>query len=210
LICLYGGTFDPIHNGHLHAARTVCDALQLNQLRLVLSARPSHRKDTGASVEQRWEMLQLACGSEPQLVADDREIHRRGPSYTVETLEALRLAHPEQPIGWVIGWDAYRLLTSWYRWERVAELTNLVVVHRPGHLSELDQDMQEFTRQRQVPALSGEKSGSVVILEQQMLPISAAEVRGLLLSGKTADHLLPGAVATYIRQHNLYGVVSDP
>lgn len=210
MICFYGGTFDPIHNGHLHAARTVCDALGLTSLRLVLSARPSHRQDTGANIEQRWEMLELACGEDSRLIADDREIRRHGPSYTVETLEAVRAAHTETPIGWVIGWDAYRLLTSWYRWQQVAELTNLIVVHRPGHQIALDDDMLEFTRQHRVAALQGEKSGSVLILEQQMLAISAAVVRELLVSGKTADHLLPGTVATYIRQHNLYGVVSDP
>jgi nicotinate-nucleotide adenylyltransferase len=210
LICLYGGTFDPIHNGHLHAARTVCDNLQLTQLRLVLSARPSHREDTGANVEQRWEMLNLACDQDPRLVPDDREIHRHGPSYTVETLEALRVEYPDQPIGWVIGWDAYRLLTSWYRWQRVAELANLVIVQRPGHVSVLDEDMRDFTNRRRVTALRGEKFGSVLILEQEMLAISAAQVRALLLSGKTADHLLPGAVGTYISRHNLYGVISDP
>lgn len=210
MICLYGGTFDPVHNGHLHAAATVCDALGLNQLQLVLSARPSHREHTGASIEQRWDMLQLACGEDPRFVPDDREIRRNGPSYTVETLEALRAVHPVEPIAWLIGWDAYRLLTSWYRWQRVTELTNLIVVHRPGHLSALDDDMLEFTRQHRVAALRGEKSGSVLILEQEMLAISAAQVRELFVSGKMADHLLPGTVATYIRQHNLYGVVSDP
>jgi nicotinate-nucleotide adenylyltransferase len=102
------------------------------------------------------------------------------------------------------------LLTSWYRWPRVAELTNLVIVQRPGHVSVLDENMRDFTNRRRVTALRGEKFGSVLILEQEMLAISAAQVRALLLSGKTADHLLPGAVGTYISRHNLYGVISDP
>jgi len=210
LICLYGGTFDPVHRGHLHAALTVCEALDLERVHLVLSARPSHREHQGADVDQRWEMLQLACQDDERLFADDRETHRSGPSYTVHTLEAARSENPGESLCWVIGWDAYRLLPSWYEWQRVISLANLIVLQRPGFASELDDTMQAFTRERQVTGLSGQASGGVLLLEQEMLPISAAAIRELLKSGKRADHLLPDAVATYIRQHQLYGVISDP
>ncbi len=210
MIALYGGTFDPVHRGHLHAATTVCDLLGLRQLRLILSARPSHRSDTGATIEQRFAMLQLACADDTRLVADDREIHRDGPSYTVDTLEAFREAQPQESLCWVIGWDAYRLLTSWHRWERVAELANLVVVQRPGHEESLTPELEAFTRTRRIDALEEAAVGGVLIIRAEMLPISAAEIRHLLMSGKTAAHLLPGAVATYISEHNLYGVISDP
>ena len=82
MICLFGGTFDPIHLGHMHAALTVCEALSLDQVHMVLSAQPAHRDPTGATSQQRWQMLELACESQPQLVADDREMRRSGPSYT--------------------------------------------------------------------------------------------------------------------------------
>jgi nicotinate-nucleotide adenylyltransferase len=210
LICLYGGTFDPVHRGHLHAALTVCEAVDLRRVHLVLSARPSHREHQGAEVDQRWAMLQLACEDDERLFADDREIHRSGPSYTVHTLEAARSENPGESICWVIGWDAYRLLPSWYEWQRVSALANLIVLQRPGFASGLDETMQTFTRERQVTSLSGHASGAVLLLEQEMLTISAAGIRDLLRSGKSADHLLPNAVATYIRQHQLYGVISDP
>ena len=144
MIALYGGTFDPVHNGHLHAAKMVCDLLDLAELRLVLSARPSHRSDTGASISERFAMLRLACADDDRLIADDQEIHRDGPSYTVDTLEAFRASYPAEPLCWVIGWDAYRLLTSWHRWRRVAELANLVVVQRPGHEAALTEEMEQF------------------------------------------------------------------
>ncbi len=209
MICLYGGTFDPVHRGHLRAAEAVCDALGLDNLKLVLSARPSHRGDAGASMEARWEMLKLACSVDGRLEADDRELRRERPSFTVETLEALRAELPAVPIGWVIGSDAYRLLPSWYRWEAVAELANLIVLNRPGHPLELDDIMRAFTAERRVDDLTGHHSGAVLLLEAPLLEISAAEVRGLLGRGASADHLLPDVVATYIREYSLYGVVSD-
>ena len=110
MICLFGGTFDPVHNGHLHAAETVVAALGVDEIRLVLSARPSHKDRTGASLEHRWAMLQLACADRPQLVPDDREIRRQRPSYTVETLEAVRAEAPDEDLAWVIGSDAFALL----------------------------------------------------------------------------------------------------
>jgi nicotinate-nucleotide adenylyltransferase len=210
LICLYGGTFDPVHNGHLHAALAVCDALDQPAISLVLSARPSHRGRQGATVAQRWDMLRLACEQDDRLQPDDRELHRSGPSYTVKTLEAARAEHPDTAINWVIGSDAYRLLASWYQWQRVIELANLIVLNRPGHPLALDETMSAFTRERQVTQLGDELAGSVWLLNRPMLEISAASIRALLVQGKSADHLLPGPVATYIRQHSLYGVISDP
>jgi len=210
LICLYGGTFDPVHNGHLHAAAAVCDALGLAEILLVLSARPSHRGAQGATMAQRWAMLQLACQQDPRLCADDRELKRSGPSYTVHTLQDVRAAFPDAVICWVIGSDAYRLLPSWHQWQRIVELANLIVLNRPGHPLALDAAMTSFTRKHQVQQLGDEPAGSVWMLEREMREISAASIRQLLASGASADHLLPGPVATYIRQHSLYGVVSDP
>ena len=128
MICLFGGTFDPIHRGHLLAAERVCDALELAEILLVLSARPSHKESTGASLEDRWRMLELACRDHPRLKPDDREMRRRRPSYTVETLQELAEEFPGTSLTWVLGSDAYALLPSWYEWRRVLELANLVVL----------------------------------------------------------------------------------
>lgn len=210
MICLFGGTFDPIHNGHLHAASAVCDELNLPAINLVLSARPSHRGGLIADITQRWEMLQLACADYPRMVPDDREVRRQAPSYTVDTLAQVRAEHPDALISWVIGSDAYALLQSWYQWQRVVEFANLVVLKRPGYPLELDTAMQEFTEQRTVRSLGEHDAGEVLILEHGMLPVSAREIRRIVASGGAPDHLLPAAVANYIRRYDLYGVIGDP
>ncbi len=205
MICLFGGTFDPVHLGHLHAAQTVCDQLGLEEIRLVLSANPSHKGGTGASVADRWQMLCLACADDPRLVADESEMRRRKPSYTVDTLLKLRSANPGKVLAWVIGSDAYALLPSWYRWREVLELANLVVLKRPGYSLRLDATMASLTDSHRVENLSGCLNGGVLVVESAMREVAAEDIRSLLATGQVADHLLPIAVGTYIREHNLYG-----
>ena len=205
MICLFGGTFDPIHLGHLHAAVAVCEELGVEEIRLVLSARPGHKQNTGASASDRWQMLCLACSDDSRLVADQSEVLRAKPSYTVDTLLELRTANPTNALSWVIGSDAYALLPSWYRWREVLELSNLVVLRRPGYSLELDSTMVELTRSRQVERLSGAASGEVLVLESPMEAVAAEDIRASIAAGRSADHLLPIAVATYIKDHNLYG-----
>jgi nicotinate-nucleotide adenylyltransferase len=218
LICLFGGTFDPVHIGHLHAARVVCDALGLTRIRLVLSARPGHRDEPGASVAQRWRMLQLACAGDARLIADDIEIRRaqrlRRSSYTVDTLEALREQHPDAVLTWVLGSDAFAGLAGWHRWRELFELANLVVLARPGADLSLPRELEALTRSRRIDAPPRAVAGGVLVLSAPMLDVSATRIRRALrgeealTQGCVAD-LLPPAVYTYITDHQLYGVVSD-
>lgn len=205
MICLFGGTFDPVHLGHLHAARAVASALQVDRIRLVLSARPSHKDSTGGSLTERWEMLQLACAGHLELVPDDREIKRQRPSYTVETLEALRAEYPRESLVWVIGSDAYALLPSWYRWREVLELANLLVLNRPGGFPQMDAQMSAYTREHQVQSLEDCHEGGIYILDDVMQEVSAAEIRAGIAEGRDMTHLLPESVAHYIRANRLYG-----
>lgn len=220
MICLLGGTFDPVHVGHLHAARSVCDALRLTAIRLLLSARPGHRGAPGASVSQRWDMLKLACADDDRLVPDDLEVRRARrvgrPSYTVETLLEIRAAAPEAVVAWVVGSDAYREITTWFRWREVLTLANLVVLQRPGAPMALPEELEALTRERQVDCDFRAPAGAVRVLDLPMLDVSATAVRGALAeSGRNpamarhAADLLPPAVYTYINQYHLYGVVSD-
>jgi len=220
LICLFGGTFDPVHLGHVHAARSVCDRLGLSRIRMLLSARPGHRGATGATAAQRWDMLRLACAGDGRLVPDDTELRRAErlgrPSYTVETLEELRAGAADAAIAWVVGSDAYRELADWHRWREVFELANLVVLHRPGAELSLTEPLESLTRERRVDRF-GAHAGEVLLLDAPMLEVSATAVRELLAgSGEDATRdatqvadLLPPAVYTYIYQHHLYGVISD-
>jgi nicotinate-nucleotide adenylyltransferase len=204
LICLFGGTFDPVHLGHVHAAETVCGALGVREIHLVLSARPSHRGVTGAAMAHRWAMLKLACRAHPRLVPDDREMRRARPSYTVETLEEVRREHPTGPVCWVIGSDAFTLLPTWYRWRRVLDLANLVVLKRPGHPLDLDETLSELVRRRGVDSVEGKEAGGVLVLSRPMREVAARDIRAALAAGANVDHLLPEPVAIYIRQHHLY------
>ena len=204
MICLLGGTFDPVHNGHLHAAEAVLAALNLEEIRLVLSARPSHKDSTGATLEQRWAMLTLACADHPRLVPDDREIRRDRPSYTVETLEALKTEHPDESLTWVIGSDAYALLDTWYRWTDVLELANLVILQRPGGFPQMSRAMRDYTEAHRVPTLAGCHKGGIFIMEDAMQEVSAAEIRAGIARGRDMAELLPASVALYINEHGLY------
>lgn len=205
MICLFGGTFDPIHLGHLHAADVVCRVLEVAEIRLVLSARPSHKAATGADLTHRWAMLQLACADDERFVPDDREMHRSRPSYTVETLEAVRAETPSASLCWVIGSDAYALLPSWHRWQDVLRLANLVVLSRPGPFPDLDAEMRRLTARHRVSSLAGCHSGGILVVDNAMKEIAAADIRADIASGRDVSHLLPPPVATYIRRHHLYG-----
>lgn len=208
MICLFGGTFDPVHLGHLHAALSVCDALGVPQIRLILSARPSHRAIPGASIAQRWEMLTLACASDQRLVPDDREIRRSAPSFTVDTLAEIHRENPGEALVWVIGSDAFALLASWYRWEQVTELCHLVVLNRPGHPLMLEPRLEALmarARTADTADLKNAPGGRILVLERAMEEVSAEAIRRALGKGENVTHLLPAAVDTYIRAHRLYG-----
>jgi nicotinate-nucleotide adenylyltransferase len=223
LICLFGGTFDPIHLGHLHAARSVCAALQLVSIRMLLSARPGHRAEPGATTSQRWQMLELACVDDPRLVPDDTEVRRAErvgrPSYTVETLEEVRARHPHAVLGWVVGSDAYAELMTWHRWRELFDLTHLVVLQRPGSSLQLSGELAAVTVQRRLDASPRSPAGGVLMIEAPMKNISSTVIRQALArvgqdaAGRddpaVAD-LLPAAVYTYIKNQHLYGVIGDP
>lgn len=216
MICLFGGTFDPVHVGHVHAAGAVCDTLELSVIRMLLSARPGHRGQTGATTTQRWEMLNLACAHDPRLLPDDTEVRRAErvgrPSYAVETLEQVRAGQPAAVVAWVLGSDAYRDLTTWHRWRELLDLANLVVLHRPGVPLGLPGELEALTSAHRIEAKPRKPAGGVLLLEAPMLDVSATRVRQALAGADRtiAADLLPPAVYTYIKEYHLYGVVSDP
>lgn len=221
MICLFGGTFDPVHAGHVHAAGAVSDALALAKIHMLLSARPGHRDEPGASVDQRWRMLELACADDPRLYPDDTEVRRARrlgrPSYTVETLEEYRRQAPDAVLVWVVGSDAYRDLGTWHRWREVFELCNLLVLNRPGAPLQLSGELAAITQARRLSGAPGEPAGGVLVLDAPMRDVSATRIRQALRAATPAgerfsaavEDLLPPAVYTYIKQHQLYGVVSD-
>lgn len=212
LIC-YGGTFDPVHNGHLTIARTVRDALSA-QVALLPAHDPPHKGPTRADSVQRAEMLALAVDGEPGIWVDRREMNRDGPSWTVDTLDQLRSElGVDAPIAWLIGADSLLQLASWHRWRRLFELAHIVVVDRPGaavdaealrmRAPEVFNEVRPRWRdpvQLAATAHGGFARVPMPVLRQE----SSTELRRRIRDGEPWQDWVPPAVAAYIVRHGLY------
>jgi len=216
-IGVFGGTFDPVHYGHLRAADDVSRALDLAQMRLVPAGDPPHRKPPGASAAHRVAMLELALREFPRLSLDEREVRRAGKSYTVLTLAELREAMPGTPIALVTGADAFLGLPTWHRWREIFDLAHVVVVTRPGvPLADLAPGLRDEWRSRHTNdrgRLETEPAGAIFDLSVTPHDVSATAIRSALAAGPTGkaqlDGLLPAAVLTYIDRHQLYRPIKD-
>lgn len=210
LIGLYGGTFDPIHVGHVHAALCMQKHLDLRQIRLVLSARPGHRAQPMASVEHRWQMLCLACREHEHLTPDDSEVRRAGESYTIDTVREFRRSRSPDVPCWILGQDSFATLPEWYCWEQLLDHCNLVVLQRPGHHIQEPESLQALCRTCEVTMLDQGVVGQIVRVDAPMRHVSATDIRARIAIGDPVEHLLADPVCTYIRRHNLYVGVEKP
>jgi nicotinate-nucleotide adenylyltransferase len=210
---LLGGTFDPIHVGHLELAREVRAALALPAVRLLPAGDPPHRAAPAASAAHRLAMVEIAVRDYPGLEVDAREIRRQGPSYTVLTLEELRREAPARPLALIVGTDAFLGLPTWYRWHELFDLAHIVVVARPG--TALDVAMSaplaaEWSRRlRETPsALRAQPAGAIVMQPITPHEVSASAIRAALARGPAGvaavRGLLPPAVLAYIERNRLY------
>ena len=209
-IGILGGTFDPIHIGHLRSALEVAEAYQLDQLRLIPSAQPPHRDTPMVSAEQRLAMVELAVAKVPVLSVDDRELKRNKPSWTIDTLLSLRaeIAADDQLL-LLLGWDAFCSLPSWHRWQELLEHCHIVVLQRPDADSEAPQILKDLVAAKtvaNVAALQG-AAGGIAFVWQTPLAISATQIRQRLLAGQSAQFLVPDAVLDYIDTYRLYQTV---
>lgn len=204
---LFGGTFDPIHNGHLRSALEVHEWLRLDELRLIPSARPPHRDVPGATAEHRLEMVRLAVQHAEGLTVDDSELRRERPSYTVETLESLRAELGDDvALFMVVGWDAFCSLPGWYRWRELLDLASLVVLQRPDYDLDAPEELKDLMAARSVndPSEATASHGQIIGLTQTPLAISASLVRSLIVENRSPRFLLPGSVLGYIETNGLY------
>lgn len=206
-VAMLGGTFDPVHIGHLRSALELREQLGFEQVRLVPCHRPPHRSQPGASSEQRLRMLELALAGEARLCADARELRRSGPSYTFDTLSELRAElGADCSLSLIMGADAFAGLDTWHRWRELPQLAHIVVMARPDCPLPVDGPVAELLRElRAEPAVLQEKNcGAIVPVALTPLPISATIIRELLRSGRSPRYLLPDAVWSFIREHALY------
>ena len=207
MIALFGGTFDPIHVGHVAAARAAARILPVSTVRLIVAASPYHKISDGIEVtgaEHRLKMVQLACEGLPRLVADGSELGRVGASYTVELLERRREENHRERRVWVIGSDAFADVTSWYRWQEVFALTNFLVFRRRGHQAAWPAELSRWLADREVTRIDGRRHGQVMVVREDLPEVSSTAIRRLLASGGNCEHLLPLGVSTYIKNHHLY------
>lgn len=206
---IYGGTFDPIHHGHLRLAVELRDRLGVDQIRLVPSYVPPHRDAPGASPDQRLRLLELAIAGEAGLMLDDREVRREGASYTADTLAQLReVIGPDEPLAMVVGTDAFAGFDRWRDWQRIPELAHIVVVERPGEPLDPAGIPAGLLAERGVrsPAeLHNTPAGRLLSLAPPLLDISATGIRERIAAGRSPRYLFPDAVWDEIRRLELYG-----
>jgi nicotinate-nucleotide adenylyltransferase len=219
LIGIYGGTFDPVHYGHLRIAEELIDILQLNHLFFLPAGNPRLRDAPLVAGIHRTAMLHAAIHGNTMFSIDDREIKRPGQTYSVESLREIKQEYQiKYPIGqqvalcFIIGSDAFIKLPHWYHWRELFKLCHLVIANRPGTNTistslDLSDELKAACKNREVATakeLKNSTSGHIFISPTTLLNISSTKIRNLITSKQSARYLLPEAVLNYINQHNFY------
>lgn len=208
---LFGGTFDPVHFGHLRLAEEAIAHLGLGGVRWLPAGQPPHRGVPQVTAGQRLDMVRRATAGNPRFTVDPAEVEAAAPSYTVHTLERLRRELGDaQPLVLLVGADAFAGLAAWHRWRDLFALAHIAVSHRPGfpvETASLPHELAtEFADRRLVDAsaLRAAPAGGIVTFAMTQLAISATQIRKLLANGLSARYLLPDDVLDYIQTHSLY------
>jgi len=207
-VALFGGTFDPVHTGHLTIAKELKQVLNADELRLIPCAVPPHRPQPHATPTQRLAMLQLALRDNNDLTVDARELQREGPSYTVDTVNSLRQDFGEQcSLILCMGTDAFCKLDSWHQWQDLMALCHIVVAQRPDYSLALNPDLQSFLEQHQInqtEKLNSQPCGAIFLAKLSEIPVSSTAVREALGAGNLDPDALPLSVSHYIKEKHLY------
>jgi len=206
-IAIFGGTFDPVHYGHLRAAAETAAQLQVTDFRMLPAGQPPHRRRALAEPRHRLAMLELALAPHADLAVDDREIQRPGPSYMRDTLEDLRREAGRRPVILCLGQDAANHLDHWHQWRHLLDFAHLVVMTRPDTAPGYSPTLEEYLRQRWVTApedLIQAPAGRACRVNVTRLAISSTDIRGQLATGRNPRFLLPSTVLAYIVKHGLY------
>jgi len=213
-IGILGGTFDPIHNGHLRIAQEALEQCDLAQVRFVPCGTPPHRPTPSASAKSRWEMVRLALNGHSDFLVDVREVFRTDPCYTVDTLAGLRAElGAQQPLCLILGGDAFLQLHTWHEWKRLFDLAHIVVLQRAGGLPlgnamlKADAALRAEYTARLAPgagALHETPSGAIFVADMPALEISSTDIRRRCADGKSVRYLVPEVVVNYINTNSMY------
>jgi len=213
-IGIFGGTFDPVHSGHLRVIVEIIENFGLGELRIIPCGTPPIKNASIATPAQRMDMLKIAVNNLQNIIIDDIETHRDGPSYTIDTLTAIKQRSPQSPLYLFLGTDAFLGLNRWQRWRDIIEIAHIVVIHRPGR----NIDSSEFATSpndeiklllesnlvSDVSTLKQNPAGNILLFPITKLDISSSAIRDLIKSGKSPRFLLPQDVLDFINAENLY------
>lgn len=206
-IGILGGTFSPIHYGHLRPAEQIRQQLALTEIRLVPCHRPPHREAPGVSSEMRAQMVELACQEFAHLTPDLSELARDEPSYTVVTLAQLQQQLPNTPLCFLMGMDSLLSFKSWHKWQEILSRCHLIVSCRPGYVLDSNSPISDLLIEHQTSdpsQLHQSQSGLIYLAQIDQQDISSTEIRASIAQAKDTFDVLPTKVAEYIRQHKLY------
>jgi nicotinate-nucleotide adenylyltransferase len=206
-IGIFGGTFDPIHYGHLRTAFELLQALKLSQVRFLPTGNPPHREDALAPSALRLEMVRAAVAGQAGFSVDDREIRRSGVSYSIDTLTDLRGEFPQRSLCLLLGMDAFLGMPTWHRWREIFELAHVVVAHRPGWKAPITGPLGEEMVDRgtgSVRDLHASIAGRIHVHAVTQLEIASTDLRALILSGRDLRYLVPDAVRDLIVRTGCY------
>ena len=206
-IGVFGGRFDPIHYGHLRTAFELLQALNFEEIRFMPCGNPPHRDQAYADAEIRFEMVAAAIEGQHGFVIDDRELSRKGPSYSVDSLNTLRTDFPLRSIALIIGMDAFINLPKWHQWQEILQLSHIVVAHRPGwRLPDMGPLGELLTTKgtHRVDDLHEAKSGHIYIHDVTQLEISSSEIRELISLNRIPRFLMPDSVCEIIKRTRCY------
>ena len=211
MIGVFGGTFDPVHYGHIKPALSVKQALNLTQLRFIPNKMPPHRETPWLNAEQRLSLLKTALHNIPDVIIDERELKRDGPSYMVETLQSLKQDLPDESFCLIIGMDAFFAITTWFKWQSLFDLCHLVVTTRPGfdqlsiaeHMSAENYVFMAQRMTRDANALSPLETGKILLQSVPQLDISSTKIRAKLLNAEDVSQYLPDDVLQQLKRFTL-------
>ncbi|MGA9853560.1 MAG: nicotinate-nucleotide adenylyltransferase [Gammaproteobacteria bacterium] len=206
-IGIFGGTFDPIHYGHLRPALEILDTLPLDEIRFIPAGQPPHRGVPAASAALRLEMVKAAVAGEPRFVVDEREIRRNAPSYTVDTLAELRREYPRDALVLVAGMDAFLGFPGWHQWQKIFDYAHVIVAHRPGWVLQSGGELAETIRRRR--AVSPQEivttpAGRILLQPVTQLEISSTRIRTAIAADGDPRYLVPEAVRALILDSHCY------
>lgn len=206
-IGLFGGTFDPIHKGHIAIANELIHALELHAMHFIPNKEPMHRHKPKASAEHRLAMVRIATARNPKFIVNDVEMRRPGPTYTIDTLTQIRNQIPNQPLCLILGKDVFSSMNTWHEWENIPALVHLVIINRPGVPLSYDPWMKTLLKEHEtnnIRKLCLKPGGYILQHEIEPMMISATEIRKKLKAGKDVSNEVPTEVLRYIQQHRLY------